>query len=102
MTTYDTFFFRHGDFTDEFFTYGLEWNKDYMFMYVKNRLERVFSIKFKGKEPLWEKGNFQGTATRNGTLYTNPWLKAGNSVAPFDQRFYLNLKVAVGAQNGWF
>ncbi|KAH6642934.1 concanavalin A-like lectin/glucanase domain-containing protein [Boeremia exigua] len=82
MLTYDTFFFKRGDFTDRFFTYGLEWNKDYLFTY--------------------EKGKFQGTATHNGTLYTNPWSEASNSIAPFDQKFFLNLKVAVGAQNGYF
>ncbi len=101
-TTYDTFFFKRGDFTEKYFTYGLEWNKDYLFTYVKNRGERIFSIKFKGKEPFWKKGNLQGAASSNGTLFTNPWQAAGNSIAPFDQKFYLNLKVAVGAQNGYF
>ncbi|KAJ8107983.1 hypothetical protein OPT61_g8491 [Boeremia exigua] len=102
MLTYDTFFFKRGDFTQDFFTYGLEWTKDYLFTYVKNRGERVFEIKFKNKEPFWEKGNMQGAAARNGTMFTDPWRKAGNSIAPFDQQFYLNLKVAVGAQNGYF
>ncbi|KAF2627591.1 glycoside hydrolase family 16 protein [Macroventuria anomochaeta] len=104
MTTYDTFFFKSNrlDFTDRFFTFGLEWTTDYIFMYVDNRLYRVFDLRFKGKEPFWEKGKFQGTSNSNGQLYTNPWLEAGNPIAPFDQKFYLSLKVAVGAQNGWF
>ncbi|KZM27353.1 hydrolase [Ascochyta rabiei] len=102
MTTYGTKFLKRTDYSDRFFTYGLEWNKDYIFTYVGNRLKQVFYLDFKEKEPFWQKGNFQGMATGNGTLITNPWLKAGNAIAPFDQKFYLILNVAVGAQNGWF
>ena len=102
MTTYGTKFVRRTDYSESFHTFGLEWNKDYMFMYVDNRLKQVFYIEFKEKEPFWKKGDFAGMTTSNGTLVTNPWLKAGNPIAPFDQEFYLILNVAVGAQNGWF
>lgn len=102
MSTYDTKYLKRSDFSSEFRTFGLEWTKDYIFTYVGNRLKQVYFLKFKEKEPFWEKGNFQGMTTSNGTLVTNPWLKAGNSIAPFDQKFYLILNVAVGAQNGWF
>lgn len=102
VATSDIKFLKRTDYSKEFHTFGLEWNKDYIFMYVGNRLKQVFYLEFKEKEPFWKKGDFQGMTTSNGTLVTNPWLKAGNPIAPFDQKFYLILNVAVGAQNGWF
>ncbi|KAL1599234.1 hypothetical protein SLS59_006251 [Nothophoma quercina] len=101
-TTYDTKFFWRTDFSQDFRTFGLEWTEGYIFMYIGNRLNTVFSMNFKDEEPFWVKGDFEGTATGNRTLVRNPWAKAGNAVAPFDQKFYLILNVAVGAQNGWF
>lgn len=101
-TTYDTKFFWRTDFSQDFRTFGLEWTEGYIFMYIGNRLNTVFSMNFKDEEPFWVKGDFEGTATGNGTLVRNPWAKAGNAVAPFDQKFYLILNVAVGARNGWF
>lgn len=102
MEAYDTFFFnkKRTDFTDKFFTYGFEWYKDYMYMYVDHK--PIFSINFKGKETFWDRGKFQGMASLNGTMANNPWRKAENVIAPFDQKFHLNLKLAVGAQHGYF
>lgn len=102
MSTYDTQYLQRTDFSEKFHTFGLEWTEDYIFMYLGNRLRRVFSLQFKDKNPFWERGDFQGMTTSNGTQVTNPWLKAGNGIAPFDQKFHLILNVAVGAQNGWF
>jgi hypothetical protein len=72
-----------------------------MFMYLDSRLKQVHYTKFKKDNPLWKKGGFASLQTENGTLFSNPW-KDGGKNAPFDQKFYLILNVAVGAQNGWF
>ncbi|KAF1955282.1 putative beta-1,3-glucan-binding protein precursor [Byssothecium circinans] len=61
----------------------------------------VFYMKFDDKRTMWEKGNFGG-ATVNGSVVENPWKATGRGNTPFDERFYLILNVAVGAQNGWF
>lgn len=58
-------------------------------------------LNFRGKETMWERGDFSHR-TENSSLLENPWTKAGNKNAPFDQKFYLILNVAVGAGNGWF
>jgi len=75
--------------------------EDYIFMYQDSRLKQVSYTRFKKDKTLWEKGGFAGLTTENGTLFSNPWAKGGIN-APFDQKFYLILNVAVGAQNGWF
>jgi beta-glucanase (GH16 family) len=99
--THGKTFLRRKDFTTGFHTFGLEWTEDYIFMYLDSRLKQVHFTKFKESNPLWKKGGFAGMTTENGTLYENPWSKGGKN-APFDQKFYLILNVAVGAQNGWF
>ncbi|KAJ8090342.1 hypothetical protein PM082_018938 [Marasmius tenuissimus] len=51
----------------------------------------------------WELGDFP-TVIQNGSdviNLQNPWTN-GTKAAPFDQRFYLILNVAVGGTNGWF
>jgi hypothetical protein len=50
---------------------------------------------------MWTWGQFQGRL-ENGSSLSNPWFKSENSNAPFDQKFYLILNVAVGSHNGWF
>lgn len=100
-STYGTMFIRRTDYSKGYHTYGLQWSKDYMFMYLDSRLKQVFYIKFGESKTLWDKGNF-ASATVNGSMVENPWKKSRNPNAPFDQTFYLILNVAVGAQNGWF
>lgn len=53
------------------------------------------------KQNLWQFGKFQGQY-ENGSLLTNPWYTSGNTNAPFDQKFYLILNVAVGGRTGYF
>jgi beta-glucanase (GH16 family) len=101
IQTHGTAFLRRSDFSTSFHTFGLEWTENYIFMYLDSRLKQVHYTKFKANNPLWKKGGFGSLTTENGTLYDNPWVKGGAN-APFDQKFYLILNVAVGAQNGWF
>lgn len=101
MNTHGKTFLRRADFSTGFHTFGMEWTDKHIFMYLDNRLKQVMYTKFSQKNLLWKEGGFDGLTTPNGTLYDNPW-KNGGFNAPFDQKFYLILNVAVGAQNGWF
>ena len=87
------------DYSEGFHTFGLEWTKDYLYTWVDNRLQQVLYVDFK-KQDLWQRGHFQDVY-ENSTLLTNPWFNGGRN-APFDQKFYLILNVAVGSRNGWF
>ena len=88
----------HSSFADKPHTYGLEWSQKYLYTYVDNRLLQVLYTPF--KIPLWTRGRFP-YADNNGTMISNPWIR-GNTSAPFDQRFYLIINLAVGGTNGWF
>ncbi|KAH9863832.1 hypothetical protein J1614_009764 [Plenodomus biglobosus] len=101
IATHSTSFLRRTDFASSFHTFGFEWTENYIFTYLDNRLKQVLYTKYSDKNRLWKKGGFASLTTSNGTLYEDPW-KNGGANAPFDQKFYLILNVAVGAQNGWF
>lgn len=101
---------RRTDYTKAFHTFGLEWSEKYLFTYIDSRLQQVLYVDFH-KEDMWTKGEFT-QKTENQTLLENPWVNAkrggkdkgngnGNN-APFDQKFFLILNVAVGSRNGWF
>ncbi|KAK6520653.1 hypothetical protein TWF506_000902 [Arthrobotrys conoides] len=90
----------HTTYSAGFNTFGIEWSDKYMFTYVNSRLLQVLYTKFDAKG-LWERGNFP-LSSANGTRYSNPWAISKSPAAPFDQRFYLILNVAVGGTNGWF
>jgi beta-glucanase (GH16 family) len=98
--SYGIKFLRRTDYTKDFHTFGLEWSKDYLFMYLDSRLKQVFYLKFTNKS-MWERGYFDGKV-ENNTVVENPWQHSGTTNAPFDQNFFLILNVAVGSQNGWF
>ncbi|KAK4672033.1 hypothetical protein QC764_610910 [Podospora pseudoanserina] len=88
----------HTTYSAGFNTFGLEWSQKYLFTYVNSRLLQVLYTNFDTR--LWERGNFP-SADSNGTWIRNPWEQGGQN-APFDQKFFLILNVAVGGTNGWF
>ncbi|KAJ9603933.1 hypothetical protein H2200_011455 [Cladophialophora chaetospira] len=88
------------DYSEGYHTFGLEWSKDYLYTWVDNKLQQVLYVDFK-KQDFWSRGHFQDNY-ENGTQLTNPWYISGNKNAPFDQKFYLILNVAIGSRNGWF
>ena len=92
---------KRSDFTEGFHTYGIEWSKDYLYTWIDNPLQQVLYVDFKRLSSMWNYGQFQGRL-ENGSSLTNPWFMSENSNAPFDQKFYLILNVAVGSRNGWF
>lgn len=85
-------------FSNTFHTFGLEWSDSYIKTYVDGRLRQVLYHKF--SKPFWEVGDFS-TTYQNGTIIEDPW-PLNNKIAPFDQKFYLVLNVAVGGTNGFF
>ncbi|KAK3327786.1 concanavalin A-like lectin/glucanase domain-containing protein [Cercophora scortea] len=94
---------KRGDFSTDFNTFGLEWDENYMYFYLNNRLTQILFVGFSKDDDLWKKGDFS-KMEENSTLFRNPWAqstsKTGN--APFDQDFYLIMNVAVGSRQGWF
>ncbi|KZV97547.1 concanavalin A-like lectin/glucanase [Exidia glandulosa HHB12029] len=92
---------RHGIYSEKWHTFVVEWNEEFIWIYLDTRTVRIFNLKF--NKPFWDRGDFP-PVFNNGThdeVLPNPWQGAGN-IAPFDQDFYLILNVAVGGTNGWF
>lgn len=94
---------RRTDFTEEFNTFGIEWNEDQIYFYLKSRIYQTLFVGFSKKQDLWQLGNFAQTS-ENSTLLLNPWTTSNSTTgnAPFDQNFYPIMNVAVGGTNGWF
>ncbi|RPD53563.1 concanavalin A-like lectin/glucanase [Lentinus tigrinus ALCF2SS1-7] len=93
---------RRKTFADDFHTYVLEWNEEFMRIYVDSRLTYMMYLRF--NEPFFKRGGFPSVVA-NGSDYialTDPWSNGTKNVAPFDQPFYLIMNVAVGGTNGWF
>jgi len=99
--TYGWWRLRRGSFDQDFHTYALEWDKDFMRIYVDSRLHHMLDLRM--KKTFFERGDFPNVV-QNGSeaiILTNPWVN-GTKAAPFDQSFYLILDLAVGGTNGWF
>jgi len=96
---------RRTYYNQEYHTYGLEWNENYLWTYIDSKVSQVISLRFNAQS-FWSRGVFPPTITNTTTgdiiKLTNPWIQSDNNVAPFDQPFYLVLDLAVGATNGWF
>lgn len=94
---------RRTDYTEGFNTFGIEWDENQIYFYLKSRIYQTLFVGFSQKKTLWQLGNFAQTS-ENSTLLVNPWTTSNSTTgnAPFDQNFYLILNVAVGGKNGWF
>ncbi|KAK9778118.1 putative Gram-negative bacteria binding protein [Seiridium cardinale] len=89
---------RHGDFSDDFHIFGVEWSDSYIYMYIDNRLTQSLYVPFGASySSLFHRGQFENTGD-------NPWNSSNSETlnAPFDQEFYLILNVAVGSSGGFF
>lgn len=95
---------RRGTFADGFHTYGMQWTPDYIYFYIDSRVHQIEFIGFDRNKPLYDLGNFAKQTDENNTLLDNPWAGSSSTTgnAPFDQKFYLILNLAVGGTNGWF
>ncbi|KAJ6463591.1 glycoside hydrolase family 16 protein, partial [Mycena vitilis] len=99
--TYGWWTDRRGRYDAGFHTYALEWNEDFIRMYVDSRLKHMYELKL--SKSFWDRGDFP-PVVQNGSesvVLQNPWVN-GTKAAPFDQSFYLIMNVAVGGTNGWF
>jgi beta-glucanase (GH16 family) len=88
----------HRTYSDDFHVFGVEWSQDYIYTYIDTRLTQNLYLPF--SRTFWSRGNFP-SYDQNYIKLTNPW-PAGNDIAPYDQKFYLILNLAVGGTNGWF
>ncbi|XP_075970510.1 beta-1,3-glucan-binding protein-like [Anticarsia gemmatalis] len=80
----------HG-YNSDFHRYQLEWTTDYLKFSIDDaEVGRVTP----GKGGFWEHGGFN-------SQFENPW-RYGTKMAPFDQKFYIILNLAVGGTNGYF
>ncbi|XP_039748532.1 beta-1,3-glucan-binding protein-like isoform X3 [Pararge aegeria] len=77
----------------DFHLYQLEWTQDYIKFCIDDvELGKVDP----GKGGFWNYGGFD--SNRN---ILNPW-RYGSKMAPFDQKFYLIINLAVGGTSGYF
>ncbi|XP_069170701.1 beta-1,3-glucan-binding protein [Procambarus clarkii] len=79
-----------GSYANSFHTWRMDWTKDNIQVFVDDQLQ----ITVDPGTNFWEFGGFDNSLD-------NPW-KAGSKMAPFDQKFYVVLNVAVGGVNGYF
>ena len=79
-----------GDLSTDFHTYGFFWNSTTMMTYIDTTT--ILSVDI--NETFYARGGFPATSD-------NPW-RAGGLNAPFDERFYLVMNVAVGGTNSYF
>jgi beta-glucanase (GH16 family) len=92
---------RRTDYSEQFHTYGVEWNEHYIFTYIDSRLLQVIFVNFDKKKNMWERGGFGENIVNHSALF-DPWSQTGRHNTPFDENFYLILNVAVGGTNGFF
>lgn len=92
LDTHAEFKLPAGDLSQGFHTYELDWSPTAMTTSIDGTQVLQVAI----NETFWQRG---GWAT-NPAL-DNPWQDAGEN-APFDQRFYLIINLAVGGVNGYF
>lgn len=81
-----------GSFADAFHTWAFEWNANSMTTY----LDGVIVQQINPGNSFWDYGNFAATVNID-----NPWA-SGGKMAPFDQKFFIVINLAVGGTNGFF
>jgi len=85
---------RVGTFGTEFHTYGVDWDDNGIRLSIDGQIILNVNPPAGG---FWSMGNF------NLPIESNPWRWSSNQrMAPFDQKFYFIVNVAVGGTNGFF
>ncbi|KAL7413331.1 concanavalin A-like lectin/glucanase domain-containing protein [Mrakia frigida] len=88
-------------FNDQFYTFGVDWNEDQVFIWINTRVRKVLNLNFQ-KQTFFQRGKFPA-AFSNGSLINDPWaLSETPFIAPFDQTFYLRMSVAAGGTDGFW
>lgn len=83
-----------GNLHDEWHTFGFKWDETGMYTYLDNDANKVMSVSF-GGQSFWQRGGFSASRLKN------PWQSRPNA-APFDQKFFLIMNVAVGGTASYF
>jgi hypothetical protein len=92
---------RRKFFNENFYTFGIDWTPDHIFIWMKTRNFGLFNMDL-GSKTFYQRGNF-ALLTTNGTVIVNPWAESENPmVAPFDQKFFLRLQVGAGGLDNYF
>ena len=94
LAAHESYSAPSGDLTTEFHTYGLLWTQERLTTYIDSTVVLDVAV----NESFWARGGWAASAPGA----TNPWADSPNNVAPFDQRMYIILNVAVGGTNGYF
>ena len=90
LKTHEEFALPAGDLSEAFHTYGLLWNATRMQTYIDGSIVLDVAV----NQSFWNWGAF-------GAGLADPWEGRGDN-APFDQRFYMIINLAVGGTNGFF
>lgn len=87
-------------FNEEFHTFGMEWSEHGIWTWEGTPNRRIMDAKFKKPFSDFVKPQYD----QHGVLIpgANPWTISNNTNAPFDQRFYLIVNLAVGGTGGYF
>ncbi len=81
-----------GDLSTAFHKYGLTWTPTE----ITTTIDGVPVLQVPINESFWHRGGWDANPTLD-----NPWVDGGLD-APFDQRFYLIINLAVGGTNGYW
>ncbi|UZJ55684.1 hypothetical protein CBS101457_005004 [Exobasidium rhododendri] len=87
-------------FNEEFHTFGLEWDEKGLWTWEGNRNRRIANVKF--DKYMIDRMTKQYDASGVFIPSPNPWVSSQSMAAPFDQKFFLIINVAVGGLNGYF
>jgi len=86
-----------GTFADAFHTYGLYWDHRGLYTYLDDPTNVVMSVNF--TQSFWDLGDRLHHWKARGQ--DNPW-EGATGPAPFDQKFFLIMNLAVGGTGGYF
>jgi hypothetical protein len=92
LNTHASYTLPTGDLTEAFHTYEFLWNETFM----SSSIDGISVLSVPINQSFWQRGGW----SENANLF-NPWASGGAN-APFDQRFYLLINLAVGGTNGFF
>eukprot|EP00931_Biecheleriopsis_adriatica_P023890 TRINITY_DN14998_c0_g1_i1.p1 TRINITY_DN14998_c0_g1~~TRINITY_DN14998_c0_g1_i1.p1 ORF type:complete len:461 (+),score=59.41 TRINITY_DN14998_c0_g1_i1:66-1448(+) len=113
------------DLSDGFHTYGLEWGPEGLWTYLDTPNHTVLAVPFPRDSSLWQRGSkwemvcFERVDGKcvfwqprwpswhlnaSDKKIGDPWISKADipSAAPFDQKFYLQLNLAVGGTGSFF
>lgn len=85
---------KGADLTADFHTFGMKWDETGIYTYIDDDANRVLSVSF-GSQSFWTRGGFSESNLKN------PW-RGRTNAAPFDQKFFLIMNVAVGGTATYF